>query len=131
MRRVLVVGGATAAFVAVASAAVAYFSVFSSTTNATAVAGALGTPSLAVSGTPTATSVVLSVGAPAGGVAPTGYRVDRTAPTALTGVCSLAAAGTCTDPAPVAGQQNTYVAYALRSGWTSFAPASLLSLIHI
>lgn len=125
MRRVAVVGVAAAAVVAVASAAVAYFGVFSSTTNATAVAQALGTPSLALSGSPSPDGVSLSVGAPASGIAPAAYRVDRTAPTAVTGVCTMAVAGTCTDAAPVAGQQNTYAVYALRHAWASFVPATL------
>ena len=112
-----------AVLVALAGPAWAYFGVGSAPVSAAVVAGALGTPAAAVSGTPTPDGVVLDVGAPSSGVAPAGYRVDRTAPTAVAGVCTLSAPGLCTDSAPVDGQTNTYAVYALRQAWESFTPA--------
>jgi hypothetical protein len=125
VKRAAVVGLAAGAVAAVTGPAWAYFTVATSAAGPTAVAGALGTPSLALAGPPSATAVALAVGAPASGVAPAGYRVDRTAPTVAAGVCSLAAPGTCTDSAPVAGQTNTYAVYALRHAWASLSPATL------
>ena len=125
MRRAPAVVAATVALAAVAAPAWAYFTVRSAPATASVAAAQLGTPAVSLSGTPTATSVTLSVAAPSSGLAPAGYRVDRTAPTAATGVCSLAAPGPCTDAAPASGQTNTYAVYALRAGWASYVPATI------
>lgn len=125
-KRGAVVASAVAGVVVVALPAWAYFALTSTTATTTVTAAALGTP---VAGTPSvsAASVSFSVSAPASGLAPAGFRVDRTAPSAAAGVCSFptAAGGTCTDPAPVGGQTNTYAVYAVRGGWESIAPATV------
>ena len=128
-KRGVVVAVAAAGAVAVALPAWAYFVLSSNTANATATAPALGTPAV---GTPAASpgAVSFSVSAPSSGPAPTGYRVDRTAPTAVSGVCALpAAGGTCTDSAPVGGQTNTYAVRALLAGWSSITPATVSATV--
>jgi hypothetical protein len=126
-RRALLIPATALAVLAVAAPAVAYYAVKSSNATGTAAAGSLGTPG---TGTPTATSssVSFTVSAPGSGVTPTGYRVDRTTPSAVTNVCpSLAtAAGTCQDTAPVAGSTNAYSVYArIGNLWQSLTPATV------
>lgn len=123
-RRGAVVAAVVAAVLAVGVPAWAYYLLSSNSTNATATARTLGTPGV---GTPTATasSVSFAVTAPASGPAATGFRVDRTAPSAMAGVCTLGASGgTCTDSSPVGGQTNTYAVYALLGNWQSPTPGS-------
>jgi hypothetical protein len=124
-RRGGVVAATVAAVLAVALPAWAYYALTSNTASRPVTAGSLGTP---VTGTPsaTATSVTFTVAAPSSGVTPTGYRVDRTAPSAVASVCTFgtSAGGTCTDSAPVAGQTNAYSVYALIGAWQSITPAT-------
>lgn len=125
MRRApALLAAAAGAVVLLALPAWAWFGVSSSAVSAGVTAAALGTPALSVSGTPSAVSVELAVAAPASGVAPLSYVVDRTAPSAVPGLCTLAAPGPCTDPSPVAGATNTYAVRATRHAWQS-APASV------
>jgi hypothetical protein len=121
-KRGTVVASAAAGVVLVALPAWAYYALTSVTTSPSVTAAALGTPG-AGTATVSASGVSFSVSAPASGLAPTGYRVDRTAPTAVTGVCTLAAPGTCTDSSPAEGQTNSYAVYATRGGWSSLTPA--------
>lgn len=97
------------------------------TGNGAGLAAALGTPA---TGNLSVSSSSVSFTVSGGGTpTPSGYRVDRTAPagSAVVGLCSLGAAGgTCTDSSPIAGQSNTYLAYALLgSQWQSTTPANV------
>ena len=124
-----VVAAAVAGVVAVALPAWAYFVLSSNSSTATATARSLGTPAV---GTASVVSgdVSFSVAAPSSGPAPTGYRVDRSAPSAASAVCSLpAAGGTCTDAAAVAGATNTYAVYALLGAWESPTAATVSAAV--
>ena len=117
-----VVTVAAVAVLAVALPAAAYYLLSSNATTATATARVLGTPA---TGTPSATPgrVTFTVAPPGSGPAPAGFRVDRTAPSAVSGVCLLGASGgTCTDAAAVAGQTNSYAVYAVLGNWWSLSP---------
>lgn len=112
--------------VALAVPAWAFLSVSSSGATAAARVATLGTPGVATSGV-SPTSVTFTVSAPATGPTPNGYRVARTAPSAVASVCTVSGAnGSCTDTAPVAGQTNTYAVYAVLAGsaWESPVPAA-------
>lgn len=125
LSRVAVVATAAAGVLAVGVPAFAYFALSSNAATATATARTLGSPAV---GTPAASlsGVSFTVSAPASGPAPTGYRVDRTAPTAASAVCALpAAGGTCADATAVGGQTNTYAVYALLGTWQSLTPATV------
>lgn len=124
-KRGAVVAAVVATVLTVALPAWAYYLLSSNSTDATATARTLGTPG---TGTPAATptSVSFAVTPAASGPAATGFRVDRTAPSAVTGVCSLGASGgTCTDPSPVGGQTNTYAVRGLLGNWESPTPATV------
>jgi len=97
--------------------ALAAWNVPSSGAEVAAAASSLAPP---VPGTPTVTSssVTLTWSAPAGGAAPSGYTVLRTAPTTAA-VCVGVTTTTCTDSGLSPTTSYTYAVTSTRAGWSS------------
>jgi hypothetical protein len=123
-RRILVPVVVFVATIGLAVPALAYWAAQSTNASGVAATASLGTPTMTgASSTPS--SVQFTVVAPSG-IAPSGYRVDRTSPTAATNVCPTLStgAGQCTDSTAATGN-NTYSVFALLGAWESATPGSI------
>lgn len=117
-RRSAVIAALAAGTVLVPAPVWAYWN-STSTSPGAARAGSLAAPAITVAMNGAAVRISVTT-APPGGPTPTSYRVDRTAPTAATGVCTITGAtGFCQDAAPVPGVLNTYRVVGIVSGWTA------------
>jgi hypothetical protein len=127
-RRLLTVATLTPVGVlGVSGLAFAFWTVASSGAAGTAAVDSLAAPATVSTSNVSATSVTINVGAgPASGPSPTSYRVDRTAPSAASSVCTITGStGSCVDASPVSGQTNTYAVFSrLGTSWVSGTSAT-------
>ncbi|WP_156870065.1 hypothetical protein [Sporichthya polymorpha] len=112
---------ALAAAVLGPTAAYGFWTVTSSDVNGSARADVIGSPSVQAS--LSGGEVRIAVTAPGSGPVPTSYRVDRTSPSAKSGVCTITAdsagVGTCLDNDPSVLATNTYRVFAVAGPWTA------------
>lgn len=112
---------------AVSGVALAVWTVASTGAAGTAAVDSLGAPATVSTSNVSATSVTINVDAkPGSGPTPTSYRVDRTAPSSATGVCTITGStGSCVDASAVRGQTNTYaIRSLLGASWVSGTAAT-------
>jgi hypothetical protein len=127
-RRFLTVAALTPVGVlGVSGLALAVWTVASTGATGSAAAGTLGAPATVSTSNVSSSSVTINVTAgPGSGPTPTGYTVDRTAPSSATGICTISgSSGSCVDSSPSSGQTNTYAIHSLLgSSWVSGTAAA-------
>lgn len=134
MRRRVVLPALVAGAVLTPVAAYGFWTVGSSGVSGSTRANALAAPSVTTSVLNGAVRIAVTA-PPATGPRPTTYLVNRTAPTAAPGVCTITAAadgtGFCTDSAPVIGQTNTYQVVGRYLSWSALGTAVLSSSVDV